>query len=741
MKIIERLRARMRVDPIAWAGAAAALRIVGWLFVALVLLELAVPHFAWERALGVGVAVAAAALVALLVLALVLLVRRGPLGFWWGLLLTLAILALTFGFVVSPKGLLALFATVVASVCLLGGGIAMLRARGFSRPRAIRAAIGGGGAITLVVALLLPGWGERPHRDWAPQHAAAINVPDPGARGPRQVHTLTYGSGTDRHRNEFGAGVDLVNDSVDGSHLIDGWSGPAGWARTQYWGFDAKQLPRQGRAWFPDGDGPFPLVLMVHGNHDMEDFSDPGYAYLGELFASRGIIAVSVDENFLNSSYADLLGGIPRGGLKKENDARAWMLLEHLRLWRQWNQDPQNAFHGKVDLDRIALIGHSRGGEAVAIAAAFNRLPFYPDDARVAFDYGFGLRGVIAIAPSDAQYEPRSRPTKFSDVSYLVLQGSNDGDVQSYMGSAQYSRVAYDACKDCFKAGFYLVGANHGQFNTSWGRNDLGPVWGRMLNLASIMDPTAQRRVAEVLFGAFFEAVFNGRAEYRDFLANPAVGLAWLGPDVEFVNEFSAANETPIANFEEDDDLTTGSAPGVRISGTNLARWHEVQVPLKWDDLDSEVALVAWNRTDDKPIPEWRIDLAGARGGDAQLGFSLAMSDTSPLEEDAEWKTPDSVDFHVVLTDRDGHEASVVLSSLQPLYAPIKVVTRKLALLDPVDPSEPVFQRYAIPFDRFDGIDPHKIAAIGFRFDATPAGALYLDDVAVASSASSAGGR
>ena len=31
------------------------------------------------------------------------------------------------------------------------------------------------------------------------------------------------------------------------------------------------------------------------------------YAYLGELLASRGYIAVSVDENFLNSSFADLV--------------------------------------------------------------------------------------------------------------------------------------------------------------------------------------------------------------------------------------------------------------------------------------------------------------------------------------------------------------------------------------------------------------------------------------------------
>ncbi len=124
-------------------------------------------------------------------------------------------------------------------------------------------------------------------------------------------------------REEFGSKVDLVSESVDGSKLIEGWSGPAGWARTQYWGFDAKQLPRQGRVWFPDGDGPFPLVLMVHGNHDMEDFSDPGYAYLGELFASRGIIAVSVDENFLNSSIRRPGRRFQRRVQERERRARA----------------------------------------------------------------------------------------------------------------------------------------------------------------------------------------------------------------------------------------------------------------------------------------------------------------------------------------------------------------------------------------------------------------------------------
>ena len=61
---------------------------------------------------------------------------------------------------------------------------------------------------------------------------------------------------------------------------------PSGWTgllRRRFWGFGAEQLPLNGRVWYPAGDGPYPLVLIVHGNHAMAEFSDPGYAYLGQL--------------------------------------------------------------------------------------------------------------------------------------------------------------------------------------------------------------------------------------------------------------------------------------------------------------------------------------------------------------------------------------------------------------------------------------------------------------------------
>ena len=64
----------------------------------------------------------------------------------------------------------------------------------------------------------------------------------------------------------------------------------------------------------PEGEGPFPLTLIVHGNHNMIDYSDEGYGYLGNLLASRGIIVVSVDQNFINGHWSGDFMGKAGGG-------------------------------------------------------------------------------------------------------------------------------------------------------------------------------------------------------------------------------------------------------------------------------------------------------------------------------------------------------------------------------------------------------------------------------------------
>jgi hypothetical protein len=187
-----------------------------------------------------------------------------------------------------------------------------------------------------------------------------LDLPNPAVPGRYQVQTWFYGSGTDKRRPEYGKIVKLKTTTVDASPFLPRFTGVQAKLHQWFWGFNTQHFPFNGQVWFPVGDGAFPLVLIVHGRHSADEFSDLGYAYLGKLLASRGSIAVSVDENFLNGPWLS--------DRTEEMPIRAWILLQHLKVWRTWNATAINPFYNKVDLTQIAPIGHSRGGEAIAVA-------------------------------------------------------------------------------------------------------------------------------------------------------------------------------------------------------------------------------------------------------------------------------------------------------------------------------------------------------------------------------------
>ncbi|MFU8796699.1 MAG: hypothetical protein ACNA7X_05345 [Dehalococcoidia bacterium] len=218
----------------------------------------------------------------------------------------------------------ALYLVIAAS--LLGAGIAAwIAARKENRPRRVPAVFSIVGAVGLCVLLVWFAWPGQPYTVPDPVHGQAAQpatgLSHPAEAGPYNVLELTYGSGTDKHRSEYGADVDITTDSVDVSPMVDKPMAPVLWLRNTFWGFGLNEVPLNARVWYPDGEGQFPLVLVVHGNHMMDDFSDPGYDYLGALLASRGYIVASVDQNFLNTG--GFIEGI-LGGLRAENDARAY---------------------------------------------------------------------------------------------------------------------------------------------------------------------------------------------------------------------------------------------------------------------------------------------------------------------------------------------------------------------------------------------------------------------------------
>lgn len=577
-----------------------------------------------------------------------------------------------------------------------------------------------------------------------------LDLPNPGLPGNYTVAQMTYGSGKDIHRPEFGENVDLISRSVDGSKLIDNWEGMSGWLRTSYWGFDVTELPLQARVWYPEGEGPFPLVLVVHGNHSMEDYSDPGYDYLGELLASRGIILASVDENYINSTFSarvDFLAGRP--GLKEENDARGWLLLEHLSQFRDWNSSADNFFSGKIDMNRLALIGHSRGGEAVGVAAAFNSLSRYPDDASQEFDFNFNLKGVIAIAPVYGQYEARERPTPVTDVNYLTVHGNMDGDVQSFEGVGQYSRVGFTGEDYRFRSSLYIVGANHGQFNTTWENMDTSPFRGWSLDTSRLMPRESQRDVARVYFSAFLEIALNDRQEYLPLLKDARYGASWL-PNTFFINQFSDSNENIVVDFENDIELATLDIDGGTVETQNLSRWYEVANELKFDELDTHSLVVAWNKNFNRETARVNFKLGKPVDGEVLVvSLSSAGISSTPLDwekeaeknlDEGDLTSPEDdvlklLDWTIELVDVQGSRATSLLSADSKLYPLIKGIPYRAKFLDPIKPEEVLFRRFEIPISEFqilnDEFDPNTISQINFIFDQVPEGAIIVDSISL----------
>ncbi len=604
-----------------------------------------------------------------------------------------------------------------------------------------------------------------------------ITAQSPADAGSYKVVRMFYGSGTDKQRKEFKDSITYKTKSVDISPFVSVPPTVAG-DRKDFWGFDMKAVPLNGRVWYPEGAGPFPLVLVVHGNHNPEDFSDPGYGYLGELLASRGFILVSVDENFIN-------------GLSGENDGRGWLLLKHLEAWKRFNDSTGGPLSHKVDMDRIAVMGHSRGGEAAAVAAAFNTLKFYPDDAKQKFNFNFKIRSVVAIAPVDGQYKPASRYTPLENVNYLLLHGSHDGDVSTAVGMRQYERLRFTDGQPHFKAMVFMYRANHGQWNSVWQNKDNGPRSGRSLELRALVPIEDQRQMGKLVISGFLEATLHGKSEYLPMFRDHRTAGHWF-PKTMYTTRFMESGVRSVADYEEDVDVTTG-APGVTIESDSLATWKENEIPFRsqggdgqknnavWIGWNNRIAgpdttkmgrpasytitladsvVKAWNVTDkgalylsvaptkDKPGPRALPKDTTKKSDSTKKADSVAAKrkadstkaapkpPTPPKSKEEADTIP--IDFTVELTDAEGHTARVPISRYGPVRRPLEVRLYRREGRDEQrfgNIFEYVPQSFVLPLADFAAAAPDfkadRIKSIRLLFNRSFQGTIILDDVGI----------
>jgi hypothetical protein len=679
-----------------------------------------------------AIPVSALALLTSALLSLWLLFANDP-----GELLTLALDRNNWGLPALPDALslTSLIVIVLAGAMLIA--LLSVQSAGvfasFSRPLQVAAVTASLVLVAVAVTAIaqLSGNGRDPYPDdgAAPSlNAQATDLADPSTPGQFDFETLSYGAGDNRRRPEFGRDRDLESRTVDARKILPQWKDFKQEMREAYWGFGLADAPLNGRVWAPTDSGPHPLVLIVHGNHGMEDYSDDGYAYLGELLASRGFIAVSVDQNFINGSWS----GDFRG---KEMPARAWLLLEHLKLWHDWNDREGHPFYQRVDTRNIALIGHSRGGEAVAIAHGYNRLPYFPDDASLRFDYQFQIRSLVAIAQVDQRY---SRRMELEDVNFFTIHGSYDSDEPAYHGLRQMNRIRFSGDEYFIKAGAYLHGANHGQFNTGWGRYDYSPPGAWTLNTAPIIPGEEQRQAAKVTISAFLEATLHGDHRYLPLLKDPRAGSQWL-PRRTLVAQFTDSSFVPIADFEEDLDLTTGSLPGIVIDAPDLAVWREEELMHRDKRKQGSNALVVGWRDRAAALSITLPENAGlAKNRSLVLSLTgsterLPGDKASALDAD---DIPTIADLSLELVDSRGQNAKLRVSDYAQLIPPVRVQYLKNAASNKESYHslwEPVLQFVEIPLEAFEAAVPGFVLAdsqtLNLRFDQADKGILIIDNI------------
>lgn len=358
---------------------------------------------------------------------------------------------------------------------------------------------------------------------YSPQTVAVSGLPDPSSMGSYTFKVVKYGKKPSIFSS---SNPDIITQKVKLPRFLAEYSRSKGYKDDAYHKFN-NEVSLDGKVWLPNGKGPFPLVLITHGN------SAPGFDYLAELLASRGYLVAQVEQTYLN-------------GLWGENGARGWVLLEHLKLWRQWSSEPKQPFFEKVDMENVALIGMSRGGEAVALAATFNQWQTLPQSDEV-LDFGFNIRAVVALAPMDGQYLHADGSNVLRNTNYLVLQGGHDADVYQFLGSQQWQRTHFDDGGDYLKQLIYFYRGNHINFNQSMSGSFH---WGKRGDFdAQLLAPAQQEKLTNVFVSAFLEASIFKKVEYRQLFKQLPLTEFNLPKDI-YISRYMTSDFQVVEDFE-----------------------------------------------------------------------------------------------------------------------------------------------------------------------------------------------
>lgn len=518
-----------------------------------------------------------------------------------------------------------------------------------------------------------------------------------------------------------------------------------------------------------DERGPLPVVVFLHGAHEPcrlagehdvslaglvwppcpgpaglaeETPSWRGYDYLASNLASHGYLVMAVDSNWTMAFRPPPLNDIPD---------RADVLHRSLDLLRAWHERSRisddgigASLAGRVDFERIGLVGHSRGADAIGhfLEEQISRPPTERYDGVVAAVQ----IAAVAVGGPQATNAP-------SGVHLATVVGSCDADTGS-RGVALWDRGRFlPSASPYARAQFQIMGANHAFFNSQW-YDEWEPAatypfpLNRPVNTAcTAEEPTSRRlaradqeRIAGSVVGAFLRRYVGDEPQFQGLVAGEVslpssacpVARHGNGRPLACAEVLRAAYLAPGADRRMllPTDAAGGGDGAISVAGdvdvTSCDPSAGVACPEPANDSIAAQLTLQWDGpgvvTVSPPSP---IDASAHTA----LTFRAAINPSD--ERNA---AVDAQRFDVCLVDAHGTRSCVDAGGRSPalVRAPAGDGTR----YESADPERRgqrslVLSGVPIDLDEFDGIDVERISHIELRVGRDSAtGSVQLADLA-----------
>ena len=500
--------------------------------------------------------------------------------------------------------------------------------------------------------------------------------------------------------------------------------------------------------------GPFPVLFFLHGRHDCcYDTTDPtntnsdwpctgtykaitsyeGYDYLANTMASHGYIVVSVSCNAINAAD-DTVADYGMSG-------RGQLLQHHMDLWNSYNTSAggpfDSLFIGKLDMQRVGTMGHSRGGEGVIFNALYNQSLGSP----------YGIKAVITLAPVDFLRHVMHGTPLLNVAPYC------DGDVNDIQGVHFYDDSRYtDSTDEAPKHSVLMLGANHNYFNTVWtpGSYIAGGVddWLYYFSnsdphcgesASTRFDTTTQKAAFNAYAAAFYRIYIGHETQFSPILdvndiAPPLSSL--LDSSNVFVSYQPAKSDRRDINRTDSLYTDTLNSLGGRVTDSGISATAICGGGLA--EPDCGITVNAAQKPHDGSIytmgvsqmkmswadtTSWYLNEIPHTSQDASafenIIFRAAVNfNTSPFN------TP--LDFTVQLIDSEGVVSNAVISHFSnSLFFQQGI--------EPGDLPKVLLNTISLPLTAFTGVNKQKLRFVKFLFNKNASGSFVFSDLAFSS--------